>query len=468
VSQAAAALDTARQQNAEPAAISTLTGLVKVAQLDLDGGRAAFEDALRANPESGPARLNLAKVLSLQGQSAQAARLIEEGLAKQPADLALLGTVVPMLLAQQETGRAIAVVEAAHAAAPANTGLTTALAELYVRTGTPSKAIDLLDREPGASVGKLAARALALQALNQPKDAASAYRQLLQSAPADLAARRQLVALLMAANDAPGAKATLQEGLAATPGSLPLLGTLVSVTAKADGIEAGLALAARLEQDPANLPAAQLLAGDLDMSAGRFAAAAAAFAAEFRKAPSAILAQRVSVAWNAAGAPDRAMSVLQDWVTQHQDDFGMTVSLAGQQLANGDFVAAEGNLNKVLAARPNDAGALNNLAWLYQQRGDPRARAMAQKAYLIAPQPQTADTLGWILASSGDPSAALPLLRQAAAQMRNNPAVQYHLAAALKDAGHGGEALTVMRALPAGGFLEKPQADRLLLQLAPP
>ncbi len=467
LTQATAALETARQQKAEPVLISSLTGVVKAAQFDLDGARAAFEDALKAQPDNSSVRLNLAHMLSVQGKSAQAIELIKEGLTKQPADLALLGSLVPMLLAQQEKGRAIAVVEAAHLAAPEKTGLTIALAELYVRTGAPSKALDLLDHVSGPPDRVLAVRAMALQALNKPNDAASAYRQILQNTPSDVQARLQLVALQMAANDASAAKATLQEGLAAVPGSLPLLETWVSVTAHVDGIEAGLALAARLEQDPANLPASRLLVGDLDMSAGRFAAAAAAFAVALQKAPSAVLVQRAAVAWNAAGAHDKALSVVRDWVAQHPEDFSMTVSLAGQQLEDGDLVAAEANLNKVLVAQPNDALALNNLAWLYQQRGDPRARALAQKAYLISPRPQVADTLGWILANSGEASSGVLLLRQAAAQMPGNPAVQFHLAAALNNSGHAGEALTVMRALPAGGFPEKSKADKLLLQLAP-
>ena len=50
---------------------------------------------------------------------------------------------------------------------------------------------------------------------------------------------------------------------------------------------------------------------------------------------------------------------------------------------------------------------------------------MAQKAYLLAPGPQSADTLGWILSTEDEPAKGLLLLRQAAAQQRSDPTVQH-------------------------------------------
>ncbi len=99
----------------------------------------------------------------------------------------------------------------------------------------------------------------------------------------------------------------------------------------------------------------------------------------------------------------------------------------------------------VLAKRPNDPTALNNLAWVYQQRNDTRARAVAQKAYLIAPGPQIADTLGWILVGQGSAASGLTLLRQSAAQQPDEPSVQYHLAAALNATGQREQAAAVLR-----------------------
>src|SRR5206468_11377315 len=99
----------------------------------------------------------------------------------------------------------------------------------------------------------------------------------------------------------------------------------------------------------------------------------------------------------------------------------------------GRYADAERNLQLTLAQRPNDAVALNNLAWIYQVRGDKRARQTAHRAYMIAPTPASGDTLGWILVSDGEAAKALPVLQGAAVARPDNASVKYHLAVALKD-----------------------------------
>jgi Flp pilus assembly protein TadD len=121
----------------------------------------------------------------------------------------------------------------------------------------------------------------------------------------------------------------------------------------------------------------------------------------------------------------------------------------------------------VLVKQPQNPVARNNLAWLYHLKGDDRARVLAQRAWLLAPSPHIADTLGWILTSQGEAVAALPLLRQAARELPSEPAVQYHLAVALSEAGIQDEAITILRPLVAGSatFEQKDDATRLLERL---
>lgn len=71
----------------------------------------------------------------------------------------------------------------------------------------------------------------------------------------------------------------------------------------------------------------------------------------------------------------------------------------------------------VLARAPKNAAALNNLAVLYQQEHDPRAAAIAEKAYQLNPDdPLVADTLGWVLVDSGsDLKRGAAILKQAVA-----------------------------------------------------
>ncbi len=113
--------------------------------------------------------------------------------------------------------------------------------------------------------------------------------------------------------------------------------------------------------------------------------------------------------------------------------------------------------------------ALNNLAWVYQQQGkDASAQTLARQAYVLAPGPQTADTLGWILTTSGDPEDGATLLRQATGGAGGDPRILYHYAVALKDTGNRDEPKRRLRLwLPIRGqFKEKELAQKLLDDLS--
>ena len=136
------------------------------------------------------------------------------------------------------------------------------------------------------------------------------------------------------------------------------------------------------------------------------------------------------------------------------------------EITAGLYDQAETHLNAVLAKNPRQGDALNNLAWLYQKRGDPRAEATAQRAYLLAPGPESADTLGWILTSGGAPARGEVLLRIAGSQQPADPRIQYHLAVALNDTGKKADAVKVLQGVVAakGDFDEKTQAQKLLTE----
>jgi Flp pilus assembly protein TadD len=114
--------------------------------------------------------------------------------------------------------------------------------------------------------------------------------------------------------------------------------------------------------------------------------------------------------------------------------------------------------------------ALNNLAWIYQLRNDPQARIAAQKAYTLGPTPQAADTLGWVLATQGQATTGVMLLRQAASQLPDDPTIQYHYAAALNATGQHDEAERTLRGLLAKqvSFDERADAEKLLQALNGP
>jgi len=165
-----------------------------------------------------------------------------------------------------------------------------------------------------------------------------------------------------------------------------------------------------------------------------------------------------------SGKPDEAIAMLSAWSAKNPNDIVALEQLAEIHIATNKLDAAAGHLEAILKQKPYEAIPLNNLAWVYQQKGDARAYDLARQAYLLAPGPQTADTLGWILTTSGKAESGLSLLRQAYAEATNDPRIQYHYAIALKDTGSRNDAIKHLKAVAAarGEFTEKTEALKQL------
>jgi putative PEP-CTERM system TPR-repeat lipoprotein len=469
---ASAALDRLRAQVGDTEQVGILTGMIKLGRLDLEGGRAAFSNTLKQFPDSITAKLNLAKVLILQGRRPEGEGLLKEILAKEPTNLNALNTYIQLLVTESQFQPAIQAVEAAKAAAPTNLAFTAMQSDLIVRSGDPRRAVAMLqamrDTEelPPVLLGAMA-RAQAAAGLND--EARKTYRDILAATPNDLDARRGQVDLLLKLKDIEGAKAALQDALKTAPGNIGVMSAIVNLELQTVGLDGALKMADTLRNNPANLPNSAVLRGDALMQGKRYADAEQAFLAEYKLAPSTPLALRLANAAASTGRDDDATRYLQDWLKRTPDDIDATQMLALLDIKAKRFPDAEKHLLAVLAKRPSDTVALNNMAWLYGLRNDPRGRALAQRAYLQAPTPETADTLGWIMVKQGDAKSGLSLLQQASVQRPADPTVKYHLAVALKDNGQKDDALKVLQPLVAsqGDFDDKTNARKLLEDLTP-
>lgn len=456
----------------DPEVLGNLTGLVRMALLDFEGARAAWEAALQISPKSVALRINMARALVLLGRAPDAEKLLGEILAEQPANPSALRALLELQVAQGRLDDALAAVHAARRVAPTVVSLLVTDAALRAQVHDFSGAFTVLDEVPleqAQSPLFLTVRAQILVVQDRKAEAADAYRQILLGSPLDVTTRQRLMQLLIAMDQSEDALKLAREGLAQAPGNSLLLQTVVALVYKISGLDPALAEVAQLRRDPINLPASRLLKGSLYMTAGKPAEAAEAFLAEMKDAPFSSLAISASAALRDAGKAEEGLALLRDWVAKQPDPI-ISNTLAGLDIQAHKLDEAERNLLAVLTERPNDPVALNNLAWIYQQLNNPKALGLAQKAYLLAPSAQTADTLGWILTQQGNARLGLMLLRRAAGQLRNDPAVLYHLAAALKQSGKPEDASRLIDVVltRGGAFDERAQAVQLQTELPPP
>jgi predicted Zn-dependent protease len=216
-----------------------------------------------------------------------------------------------------------------------------------------------------------------------------------------------------------------------------------------------------------NFTMIRALKGDIFMAANRPQDAINAYTEAMNAAPSAIMINRLASAQLRAHDLDGATKTLTDWLAKNPDDLSAMEQMAEIQIGREKLPEAVQYLQAILKIKPHNPVALNNLAWVYQQQGDPRAQDLGRQAYILSPGAQTADTLGWIMTTAGKADIGVALLRQASNEAVNDPRVQYHFAVALKDTGKKDEAIKLLTGVVANKaeFKEKALAQQLLDQL---
>ena len=449
--------------------VGNLEAVLLMARVELNAARAKLEDVIRRSPDFTLAKFNLARLNLLEGKNAESDQLLAAILRKDPTSDPALTMYVGGLVGGGRTPEAIEVLERARAEMPGNNHMTSALADLYVRAGDASKALALIGVDRKASLvptDLLGARARAQLALGQVKDARDTYAELLDRDRGDIVTRRTLAGLMVGIGDIESSRNTLQDGLKIDPQAFPLMQDLVALEFTTGGVEPALLTAEKFERLNSDFPLARLLRGDVYMAAKQWDEASAVYASALRDTvnPPTLLMIRLATAQYAAGSAEKADQTLRAWVAANPEDILALQYLAEQDLREKRYAPAEQNFLILLAKRPRDPAFLNDLAWLYQQRGDKRARATAQQAYVLRPIADIADTLGWILVGEGDYPTALVLLRQANGEANNDPRIGYHYAVALQKTGQNREAIRVLKPIVEGdlAFDERAEATKFL------
>ena len=110
--------------------------------------------------------------------------------------------------------------------------------------------------------------------------------------------------------------------------------------------------------------------------------------------------------------------------------------LGDTALRANNLAQAESRYVEVMKMQPENAMALNNVAWLYLRQGKPGARAIAEKAVRNAPNlPAARDTYAMILAADRAFPQAIEESRRALALSGDAPGFRLNLARIYLDAG---------------------------------
>lgn len=209
------------------------------------------------------------------------------------------------------------------------------------------------------------------------------------------------------------------------------------------------------------------LRGSIAMARGNAETAAAMMARAFATQPTADAAIQAYRAARTAGKTN-PHAELMAWTARAPHDVPVNLVLGSYALEQGQLDLAIESFEAVLITAPNETTALNNLAWLYGERGDERALGLAERAYAQSnDNPSVADTLGWLYFQRGQISQALPLLERAFTAMSGEPEIRYHWGAALAAAQETRRALETLRPLVGSteSYAGRDNVDELVADL---
>jgi putative PEP-CTERM system TPR-repeat lipoprotein len=159
-----------------------------------------------------------------------------------------------------------------------------------------------------------------------------------------------------------------------------------------------------------------LLAGDVEAFRENWSAAALAYREGLKRGGPTELASKLHTVLVKAGKREEAESFEAQWMGQHPRDAGFQAYLGERSLAQGDLTGAEKRYRTVVELQPENAIALNNLAWITSRLKKPGASAFAERAHALHPdEPAYMDTLATTLAEENQLPRALELERKAIA-----------------------------------------------------
>lgn len=385
----------------------SLTTFATLAGVESAAGRSddALDAALRAaeiDPANQAAQLLVAELASRKGDVRLAIEHLEEVRAKNREAVQARVVLARAYVQQRNMKEADVLLEEVMPHAEGNPAVANALGELYLDSGRFH------------------------EALRWFRDAA---RQ--DSDPTWLlnVARAQL-----ALGDAQVARETLQRLSAAHPDSVPVAAQLIQLDLRENQREAANARLARMRSVHPQDPRLAAIQGDIFMSSKSYASAAAAYEAAAKLAPSSAIALRMYQARRLGKLANPTQS-LTEWLERSPHDVSVRLVLAEHYQASGNVDRAIEEYEGIVRSESPSPMALNNLAWIYHQRGEERALGLAKSAYEAAPGAAAiADTYGWILIERGQITEGLPVLEKAAAAS-SQPDIRYHYAVALAKAG---------------------------------
>jgi tetratricopeptide (TPR) repeat protein len=411
----------------------------RTAQIALAEGR--YDDALKAldplfkkNQNDQEARLLRGRILLAQGKTDDAVREFQAILQLNPSAVQARIQLAKSYTQSGDVLKAKGELKEALTADPNSSEAGLILSELEIKTGEFQQAIGqlkgIIQNQPKLPLAHVLLGS-AYFGKEDYDEAADSFREAIALAPKEPGGPYMLGQVLQASGKIAEARKQYEAAVVLAPAFADPLARLVAldfVDKKPDQAIDRIKLQISLAPQAATL---HYLLGEALVTKGDADGAESAFnkAIEIEpRLPGAYVA--LSKMYIAYGREDAALQKLNEDLAKNPND-APAIMLTGMiYQKKGNIAKAREAYEKVVALYPQFTAAANNLAYLYSSYGGDLEKAfqLALKAHEAAPEdPDTSDTLGWILYKRGDYQWALSLTKEASSKRPNNMEALFHL-----------------------------------------
>ena len=449
-----------------------LRGRLLVRQGDAAGAAANFKQALAKEPNYFPAAVGLAMLDFNHGKPELARQRFEAMIKADPKNFRphLALAEIAVQLASPDSA-VQAHLRGAKQADPAQPEAHLALIDHLI--GTREHQAALAAAQEAAAVlpndlRVMGALGHAQQLAGEVQRAVSTLKQLAALQPKNPVHLTRLADAFVAAKDIPAATQALRQALTLEPDNLPAQRSLALLSAEDQRPQGGFEIARSIQKRLPKDPAGFVLEAELEEQAKNWSAAAAAYQAALQRRPVTELAIRLHGALSAATRSAEAQAVAKNWQTAHPKDAAFTFYLGDQALAAKNWSVAEVHYRAVLALKPSNAVALNNVAWLLATQRKPGAVEMAQQAIALLPERAALlDTLAMAQESENQLSQAIRTQQKAVTLDPKDPMLKLRLAKFLIKQGDKSAARKELESLARLGdtFVGQVEVSALLKEL---
>jgi putative PEP-CTERM system TPR-repeat lipoprotein len=450
-----------------------MIGAVELMRGQAAAARTQFERARELDPTYLPAAQSLA-VLDLAEKKPQDARKrFEAMIEKQPRNERLYFALAEL---QTRTGaqpqEVAKTLKRAIDANPQAVDARVALVQLHLRARDAAAALNAAQEAAAALRDEprvVEVLGIAQEGAEQPNQAIETFNRLAAIQPQSPQPLMRLAALYLRRNDLNRAIEATKRARALAPQRPAIGAELAALYIRAGQYEAAVNEAAVVQAAVPKLGVGQAIEGDAFAAQKKWGDAQRAYREALELQPkSSVLAAKLHGALLAGGLAAEADKLRRKWLAENPKDAVFRMHLANEELAAKRLKSAAAYYQAVIALEPNNPIALNNLAWIGGQQGDPKALDYAQRAAKVAPNNASVlDTLGMLLVERGDKLNGLDTLKRAMSLAPSRPELKLNYAKALIKVGRNDEARTELAGLleHKGDFPGKEEVPALLKSL---